>query len=424
MSPDTHRHPAGLSTLFLTEVWERLGFYILMAVLTLHMDKEMGWSDGTKGMVYGLFLAGCYFFPLLGGWLGDRLLGQVTTVRLGAALMTLGYIALGLSSRNQVALFAIGLCLIALGTGILKVNVSVLVGNLYADRLHLRDAGFNIYYMGVNIGAAAAPIAATALGFRFGSYRASFWVGAVGMILAQVVFYRGRARLIETDNPAAMESDTARAMLPRESRQRVLVLLGLFVVAALFWTGFYQNGFAMTLFAERSTRAVPLMRPETYQFFQPAFILVLTPVLLGLFTLLRARHAEPSTPRKILLGMLVMGLAMLVMSWASYRGGNLDRPLMSPIWLIGAYGIITAAEILISPLGQSFVTKVAPPNLRGRMMGGWFAATATGGYASGLIGSFYGRMPHHQYYLFLVGLLVCSALLVLIQLSRLERYAV
>jgi len=423
MPPASDRHPAGLTTLFLTEVWERLGFYILMAVLTLHMDKEMGWSDGRKGMVYGVFLAGCYFFPLAGGWLGDRVLGQIKTVRLGAALMTLGYVALGLSSRNQVALFCVGLLLVAVGTGILKVNISVLVGNLYVERLHLRDAGFNFYYMGVNIGAAIAPIAATLLGFWFGSYRPSFWVGAIGMVLAQVVFYRGKDRLIQTHTTAAGADHSERTMAPAESRQRVLVLLGLFLVAALFWTGFYQNGFAMTLFAERSTRVVPLLRPETYQFFQPAFILVLTPVLLGLFTLLRMRRAEPSTPRKILLGMLVMGVAMLIMSLASRLGGNLDRPIMSPSWLIGVYGVITIAEVLISPLGQSFVTKVAPPHLRGRMMGGWFAATATGGYASGLIGSFYGRMPHHLYYLLLVGLLGCSALLVLIQLPRLERYA-
>lgn len=423
MTPAPDRHPAGLATLFLTEVWERLGFYILMAVLTLHMDKEMGWSDGRKGMVYGVFLAGCYFFPLAGGWLGDRVLGQIKTVRLGAAFMTLGYVALGLSSRHQVALFCAGLFLVAVGTGILKVNISVLVGNLYAERLHLRDAGFNFYYMGVNIGAAIAPIAATLLGFWFGSYRPSFWVGAMGMIMAQVVFYRGRDHLVQTHATTAGGDHPERTMAPAESRQRVLVLLGLFLVAALFWTGFYQNGFAMTLFAERSTRVMPFLRPETYQFFQPAFILVLTPVLLGLFTLLRMRRAEPSTPRKILLGMLVMGVAMLIMSLASRLGGNLDRPIMSPSWLIGVYGVITIAEVLISPLGQSFVTKVAPPHLRGRMMGGWFAATATGGYASGLIGSFYGRMPHHLYYLLLVGLLGCSALLVLIQLPRLERYA-
>jgi POT family proton-dependent oligopeptide transporter len=417
------RHPAGLRTLFMTEMWERLGFYTLMAILTLYMDKEMGWSDGTKGSVYGLFLALCYFFPLLGGWLGDRVLGQTRTVLTGAALMTLGYIALGLSSRTAVPPFLAGLLLVGIGTGILKVNMSVLVGNLYRHDPGLADAGYNLYYMGVNIGAALAPLVATAVGIAFGSYRLSFWVAAAGMGVAQVIFFRGRKRLAEACRDSASGGEQAPPMDAAEVRSRLLALGGLFLVAIFFWAAFYQNGFAMTLFAERSTRIHPLLRPETYQFFQPAFILVFTPLLLAQFARLHLRGREPSTPAKILLGMLIMAASMVLMALACRIGGNLDRPIMSPGWLIGVYGIITFAEILISPMGQSFVSRVAPPRLRGLMMGGWFAATALGSYASGLMGGFYGSLPHHAYYLLLAGLLVLSALLTLLLFRRLKQYS-
>lgn len=416
------KHPAGLRVLFLTELWERLGFYTLMAILTLYMDKEMGWSDATKGSVYGIFLAVCYFFPLLGGWLGDRILGQTRTVLLGAALMTLGYVGLGLSSRTAVAPFLGGLVLVGIGTGILKVNMSVLVGNLYRHAPGLSDSGFNLYYMGVNIGAAAAPLVATAVGIWFGGYRLSFWIAAVGMVVAQVIFYRGRGRLSETRSQQGVDEVPEPAMAPGESRARVLALGCLFLVAIFFWAAFYQNGFAMTLFAERSTRVYRLLRPETYQFFQPGFILLFTPPLLAQFARMKLRDREPSTPAKILLGMLIMGASMLLMALACRLGGNADRAIMSPGWLISVYGIITLAEILISPMGQSFVSRVAPPRLRGLMMGGWFAATALGSYASGLMGSFYGRLPHHAYYLLLAGLLGLAAVLTLLMFQRLRRF--
>ncbi len=416
------RHPAGLRTLFLTEMWERLGFYILMAILTLYMDQEMGWSDAAKGTIYGAFLGLAYFAPLAGGWLGDRILGRISTVRLGAVLMMLGYASLGCSSRTLVAPFFAGLLLVGVGAGILKANLSVLVGSLYEDRPHLRDAGYNVYYMGINIGATIAPLVATAMGIWFGSYRVSFWIASTGMILALMFFMQGRHHFPETPRTAETNEALVASMPQAEVLPRLLALGGLFLVAMFFWTAFYQNGFAMTLFAQRSTQAYRWLRPETYQFFQPAFILVATPPMLALFAWLKLRDREPSTPGKILSGMLIMGGSMLVMALASRLGGNLDRPMMSPGWLIGAYGFITLAEVLISPMGLSYVSKVAPPNIRGLMMGCWFAATAVGSYGSGFLGSSYGRYPHDQYYLLLAGLLGFSAVLTLLLFKRLRHF--
>jgi POT family proton-dependent oligopeptide transporter len=406
-------------------MWERFGFYIMSAVYVLYMEKDLHFDDATKGVLYGLFLFASYTFPLLGGWLGDTILGQLRTVRLGASMMAVGYVALALSSLDRLALFYIGLALIASGTGIFKVNMSVLVGNLYRDRPDLKDAGFNIYYMGVNVGATIGPGTATVLGVLFEDYHISFWAAAVGMGLALVIMQLGQAslRAVDTSQSATLrEHNDAEIIESREFWRRIATLGALFVIAALFWIPFYQNGLALTLFADRSTVAYRFLRPETYLIFNAFFILVLTPPLLALFSRLRRSDREPSTPVKIFLGLLIMAFAMFIMVVASWLGGNRDAPVMSPMWLVTCYLFITLAEILISPMGQSYVSKVAPPKIQGLMMGGWFASTAVGSLSSGIFGSFYSRLTHDQYFLLLSGLSVFAALLVLVFMKNLRRY--
>jgi len=426
------KHPKGLAFIFFTEMWERVGFYTLMALLVLYMDKVLGWNDSRKGDFYGIFLALCYFTPLLGGWLGDRVFGQIRTVRAGAFLMALGYVGLAISSAAHVTTFYAGLFLVGVGAGIFKVNMAVLVGNLYTDKVHLKDAAFNIYYMGVNLGAMIAPLVATVNSVVFHSYNLSFWVAAVGMVFAVIIFDVGRPHIQKRQAAVAGDALTpsttaGAAALPamdkREQSQRIMTLVILFLIVIFFWVAFYQNSFGLTLFAERSTVVLRLLRPETYQFFEPFFILVLTPLLLSLFARLRFRGREPSTPNKIFLGMLIMSLAMIIMVSASLAGGNKDLNIMSPAWLIGTYFIVTLAEILISPMGQSFVSKVAPPKIQGLMMGGWFAATAAGSYSSGLLGKSYSRFAHHQFFLILTGLLAFAAFLVLVFLKKLKRFS-
>jgi POT family proton-dependent oligopeptide transporter len=432
-----------LAFIFFTEMWERVGFYTLMAILVLYMDKVLGWSDARKGDYYGLFLALCYFVPLLGGWLGDKVVGQIRTVRAGAFLMALGYVGLAVSGPDRVATFYIGLLLIGVGTGIFKVNMAVLVGNLYAGKPELKDAGYNIFYMGVNLGAMVAPLVATLNNAVFHSYNLSFWIAAVGMVFALIIFRAGEPLLRPLDGKlgpgaspavpkpasgttsapvAAAPAAACPAMDKREERQRVATLVILFLIVIFFWVAFYQNFFGLTLFAERSTVVLKWLRPETYQFFEPFFILALTPLLLALFSRLNRSGKEPSTPVKILLGMLIMSLAMIVMVFAALAGGNRDQNILSPSWLIGTYFLVTLAEILISPMGQSFVSKVAPPKIAGLMMGGWFAAIAAGSYGSGMLGKFYSAMPHHQFFLFLAGLMVLAAVLVAAFLRKLNRF--
>ena len=430
-------HPRALGYIFFTEMWERVGFYTLMAILVLYMDKVLGWSDARKGDYYGIFLALCYFVPLLGGWLGDKIVGQIRTVRAGAFLMALGYVGLAVSGPGRVATFYLGLFLVGFGTGLFKVNMAVLVGRLYGGRPDLKDAGYNIFYMGVNLGAMIAPPLATFISVRFHSYNLSFAIAAAGMVLALIIWQAGEARLRPFDAklgraadgpaaPAAPIPGAVRGPAPdrREERQRIATLVILFLIVILFWVAFYQNFFGLTLFAERSTIVFKWLRPETYQFFEPFYILVLTPVLLALFGRLNRSGREPSTPVKILLGMLIMSLAMFIMVWASLAGGDRDQNIMSPAWLIGTYFIITLAEILISPMGQSFVSKVAPPKIAGLMMGGWFAATAAGSYGSGLLGKSYSALAHHQFFLLLAGLMLLAAALVALFLKKIKRFAV
>jgi len=284
-----------------------------------------------------------------------------------------------------------------------------------------------------------APLVATLNNAVFHSYTLSFWIAAAGMIFALIIFRAGEPHLRPMDsvlgrvaagpgkNAAAAGEAAPSAACPavdrREERQRIATLVILFLIVIFFWVAFYQNFFGLTLFAERSTVVLKWLRPETYQFFEPFFILALTPLLLALFGRLNRKGREPSTPVKILLGMLIMSLAMFIMVWASLAGGNRDQNIMSPGWLIGTYFIVTLAEILISPMGQSFVSKVAPPRIAGLMMGGWFAATAVGSYGSGLLGKSYSRLAHHEFFLILAALMIAAAVLVALFLKNLKRFA-
>jgi len=421
------KHPKGLMVLFLIEMWERFGFYIMSAVYVLYMDKIMLFDDAKKGILYGTFLATAYIFPLLGGWLGDKIIGQIKTIRLGIFIMILGYIGLALSGYQKELIFYSGLIFVAVGTGIFKVNMSVLVGNLYKNKENLKDAGFNIYYMGVNVGATIGPLAATIIGVMFESYNVSFWSATVGMVISLVALEYGKNHLFVADTQTPEEDSNLiieeQLMEKKEYWQRIITLSVLFLIASLFWLPFYQNGLALTLFADRSTQAYTFLRPETYVMFNAIFILILTPPILALFSYLRSKGKEPSTPVKIFLGLLIMGFSMGIMVVASLAGGNDDVKIMSPMWLISTYLFITLAEILISPMGQSYVSKVAPAKIQGLMMGGWFLSTALGSLSSGIFGNWYNQIAHHNFFLLLAGISVFAALMVLLFMKKLKRFA-
>jgi proton-dependent oligopeptide transporter, POT family len=474
-------HPRGLMVLFFTEMWERFGYYTLVAVLTLYMGNTLKWSDDKAGQYYGLFWAAAYFVPIFGGFLGDRVLGQRNTIRIGAVLMMIGYAALAVSSHDRIFYFFAGLALVAAGTGLFKANISVLVGNLYEEGSKLKDAAFNIFYMGINVGALLAPLTATFIGNGYDAwmkrveergeltplakafaehglsgYNIAFAAAGIGMALSLIVFQAGRRHIVpkHAGSPAAASSPRLdEKVIPwAEAKQRLLSLAILFVIVILFWVAYNQNGSALTWFAERSTAdfaiKIPVpafiatrfsmsspsvnfaLRPETYQVFNPVFIVILTPLLLAGLGWLRARGKEPSDAAKICIGFFILGLSALVMVFASLAGGDQDKKLMSPWWLISCYFVVTVGEILVSPMGLSFVSKVAPPNVRGLMMGCWFGAIAVGSYLAGWTATKYGSddpahpaISHHMFYLGVALIPFVGALLILPFLKRLNRFS-
>jgi len=488
-------HPKGLAVLFFTEMWERFGFYTMLSIFVLYLGENFGWSDAQKGQVYGLFLAGVYFTPILGGWIADNLLGYGRTITLGAIVLGIGYALMAVPTQSALFLY-IALAVVALGNGLFKANISVLVGNLYSHAdSSLKDAAYNIFYMGINVGAFLAPIGAKEIknffiehfGFSLArGYNAGFALAAFGMVLSLLVFRLFRKYYADADYQSKHQFNAERDMVltKQQEKERILALVTIFAIVIFFWMAFHQNGYTLTLFAKNYTARmvgrwtyllfdtisllsliglvlsiITILRsnsraklyggigavvtaaivvykfnhfgernpiyPESFQMFNPLFIIFLTPLIVGFFGWLNRKGKEPSSPGKIGLGMLITAVAFSIMVIASRRfAGYGDSPpeylLASPYWLISAYLVVTMGELFLSPIGLSFVSKVAPPRHRGLMMGGWFMATAIGNYLSGFIGRFYESWEVYQFFMLLVVTSLIAAGLVALNLRRLK----
>lgn len=400
MAESRAAHPPGLYVLFFTELWERYSFYSMASILVLYMDEHLHFSVGRSGQIYGLYLGGVYFMPLVGGLLADRAIGFNRAVVIGGVLMMCGHLALGIES---LAFFYAGLVLLACGSGLLKPNVSTIVGNLYRDRPELRDAAFNIFYMGINIGAFVSPLAVSWFRARFG-WSVAFASAAGAMAVSLAVFVGFNRHVRDAARKVEAGSAEDRAVAAGEARRRVVTLLLVFAISVIFWLAFFQNGFTLTLWARDNMRTS--RPPEQFYAIEPLAVIALSLPLVALWNRLRARGREPSTPAKMLVGILLTALAFGLMAAAAFAGGDAGR--VSPWWLVWAYIIIAIGEISLSPMGLSLVTRVAPPRSRGILMGGWFVATAAGGYLSGAIGRYWDLLPHSRFFLFLVGILAAT----------------
>jgi POT family proton-dependent oligopeptide transporter len=405
-------HPPGLYVLFFTELWERYSFYSMSAILTLYMNEALHFGAARIGAVYGGYIGGVYFMPLIGGLIADRALGFYRAVVIGGVLMMIGHLVLAFEA---LPFFYSGLVLLACGSGLLKPNISTIVGNLYRDRPQLRDAAFNIFYMGINIGGFVAPLAVAWFRARYG-WSVAFGSAAIAMLISLVVFVLGRPLVIDAATKVEAQSEEARSVTPGDARLRVLTLLIVFAASAVFWFAFYQNGFTLTLWARDNT--VTSFAPETFQSVEPLGVIIFSGLLVGLWGWLRARDAEPSTPMKMFYGIVLVALAYGGMSIAASLGGDTGR--VSPWWLINAYVLIALGEVCLSPMGLSLVNRVAPPRSRGLLMGGWFVTLSLGGYSAGLLGGYWDAMPHREFFLIVVGLLAMAALLLLVTLPRVK----
>jgi POT family proton-dependent oligopeptide transporter len=442
-------HPRGLMTLFFTEMWERLSYYGMRALLVLFMTDQimnggMALDDKSATAIYGIYTALVYVVALPGGWIADRLLGAQRAVFFGGIIIMSGHFVLAIPTTQA---FFIGLLLVIAGTGLLKPNVSAVVGELYPQGDPRRDGGFSIFYMGINLGALLGPLICGSLGqsSNFG-WHWGFAAAGVGMLIGVTQFWftkhhlgsaglhpsssgdaeidarkRRTGWIIVTAGVAAFVIFVAMALggqvvldpiavsqqstkfivgmavaffafvfflgkLTTVEKKRTLALIILLMGCAMFWSGFEQAGSSMNLFADRYTQLEFswITIPSTWlQSVNSLFIITFAPVFAWLWVALARRNLNPSTPAKFGFGLLGLALGFLVMVGAATVVAGGDKAM--PTWLIFTYLFHTFGELALSPVGLSVTTKLAPKRFVGQMMGMWFLATALGNLIAGQI---------------------------------------
>ncbi len=524
----TAKHPKGLYVLFFTEMWERFGYYLMLGIFSLYMldsidNGGMGFSAQKKSDIYGTYIGLVYLTPFIGGLLADRIMGYRMAILVGGLLMAAGYIGLAMPGEG---VFYISLLLIILGNGFFKPNISTLVGNLYNDDRYKanKDAGYNIFYMGINIGAFICNFVAAYMRINFG-WGWAFAAAGVGMLVGILIFLAGTKHIKSADvlKPAQKEDLSlakifAFVLLPvfvfgtigyfingvtgadnphgnifgtdsndaflfgcipvivfyislwvrsaKEDKNAIGALLSVFFCVIVFWAVFHQNGDALTVWAKDYTdREMPatvatvaeklnmaekvtydpsategtyfenlqaekrpeagssllLFSTELYQSVNPFWVVLLTPIIVGVFGWLRTKKKEPSTPAKIALGLFITGLSTLVMVGAvsAAQGGDVKA---SSWWLIMSYGVITIGELCLSPMGLSLVSKLSPPRLTALMMGGWFLSTSVGNKLSGVLsGLWEGFDNKANFFLMNFGLCLIATFMLLLLLRWLRR---
>jgi POT family proton-dependent oligopeptide transporter len=416
-------HPRGLSTLFFTEMWERYSYYGMRALLILYMTAPiaangLGFDTARAASIYGWYTFGVYAAAIPGGWIADRLLGQYRSVLLGGIIITLGHFSMAIPT---LPFFYLGLCLIVCGTGLLKPNVSTMVGSLYDEQDTRRDAGFSIFYVGINVGAGIAPLIVGTLGQKV-DWHVGFGCAGVGMLIGVIQYVFGKKRLspalqrlnqapVAGVQPSAPKQPPAK--FTRAEWGRIAAIGVFFVASMLFWGAFEQAGSSLNLFADRMTRLTVFgfSFPSTwFQTLNSLFLVIFSGAFAWLWVALGPR--EPSSPMKFTLGLLFVGLGFLLLVPAARiaQGGT----LVSPLWLTGVYFLHTVGELCLSPVGLSVVTKLAPVRIVGLMMGVWFLATAFGNKLGGWVAGFFDKFPLPSLFGAVAATTIASALVLLV----------
>lgn len=387
-------HPRGLSTLFFTEMWERFSYYGMRGFLILYMVHALGFTDQHAARVYGNYVGSVWLAAIFGGIIADRWLGHYRSVLVGGTIIALGHFTLAF---HPLAFFYTGLCLIVIGTGLLKPNVSTLVGSLYDPADARRDAGFSIFYMGINLGAFFGPIIAGGIAQNI-DWHWGFACAGVGMSLGLVQYVRGRrqlesgvARLAAKPKPGGPAgAGGAGGSFTAADWKRLAAVVVFLLFATLFWGAYEQAGSTLNLFADRYVRLNLLgvnLYASLFVSVQAWFVILLSPVFAWLWVKLGPR--EPSSPAKFAFALLFMGLAFLLLIPAGAIAQHGVK--VSPLWLVGAYFIEELGELCLSPVGLSVVTKLAPTRIVSLMMGVWFLSNAFGnklaGWSAGFISS-------------------------------------
>ncbi|HET7322091.1 MAG TPA: peptide MFS transporter, partial [Longimicrobiaceae bacterium] len=425
-------HPRGLGTLFFTEMWERFSYYGMRALLVLFMTDAiathgLGFTVERAAAVYGLYTAAVYLTTLPGGWIADNVLGQRKAVLWGGVIIAAGHFSMAIP---KLTTFYLGLLLIVLGTGLLKPNVSAMVGELYeGEEGARRDAGFSIFYMGINLGAFLAPLVTGFLGQKI-NWHLGFAAAGIGMVIGLIQYVAGGKYLGDAGLAPEQHDEATLARkrtylyiglvvtavviaalviadvsvvavttvlgyviafgtllylfgllmsggLTRDEKKRVAVIGVFFLAAAVFWSGFEQAGSSLNLVAEKLTdlNFFGWEAPASFlQSVNPLFIIILAPVFAWLWVYLSNKHLEPSSPLKFGAGLVLLGAGFVVMFFAA--GAARSGQPISPMWLVVTYFLHTTGELTLSPVGLSKVTQLSPKRLVSQMMGVWFLASS------------------------------------------------
>ncbi len=474
-------HPRGLATLFFTEMWERFSYYGMRAILILFMTATvarggLGFTVATAGVIYGLYTSMVYLLSVPGGWVADRILGQRRAVLYGGILIVAGQFSLGVP---LLPFFFLGLALLIAGTGLLKPNISTIVGQLYREHDLRRDAGFSIFYMGINLGAFIAPLAVGYVAQRI-NWNLGFMLAGFGMTLGVIQYVLGRRYLGTAGlHPTSSKSPEERAGIRRTvwigvaaaalliggplllqafgiiqitaaavgsangvllvaatiavfgwllsskewtplERRRLIAVLALFIASALFWSAYEQAGSTLTLLADRSgdNRAFGISFPSSwYQSVPAIFVITLAPVFAVLW--LRLGKRDPSTPAKFSAGLILVGLGFVVVAIGAMRASSGAR--ISPWWLIVTYFLHVCGELCLSPVGLSAITRLAPQKVAGLMMGVWFLSISIGDYVGGLFGSAYERISPPELFAIVAAFTIGLGLVLVLLVKPIKR---
>ena len=403
-------HPRGLSTLFFTEMWERFSYYGMRAFLILYMVHVLGFNDKHAGSVYGTYTASVWAAAIVGGIIADRWLGQYKSVLIGGIIIAIGHFTLAF---HPLPFFYAGLGFIVVGTGLLKPNVSGIVGGLYEPGDTRRDAGFSIFYMGINLGAALGPFIAGYLAQRV-DWHLGFACAGVGMTLGLIQYVVGRKNLrpsierLERQrreaHAATRARDDARASsgpveptfggFTKVEWKRLAAMAVFFVFAAVFWGAYEQAGSTLNLFGDRYTNASILGFSFPSSWFltiQAIFVIVLAPAFAWLW--IRLGKYEPTTPTKFAIGLFFIGLSFVFLLLPAFQLQDSPGIRVSPFWLIGCYFIQELGELSLSPVGLSVFTKLSPVKIVGFMLGVWFLADSVGNKVAGLAAGYISSAP-------------------------------
>lgn len=494
-------HPKGLIPAALANMGERFGFYTMMAILTLFLMSKFNISGTEAGTLYSIFYGAIYILALVGGIIADRLQNYKGTIIAGLVIMSVGYVLLSmpaLITTQYVALAA--LLVIAFGNGLFKGNLQALVGQMYDNDEYRskRDAGFQIFYMFINIGAMFAPFLATWVrnafvkmqGYAYNAdlpglchqyldgkmseevingrftelavkvsegaaptdlsafaisyldafntgFHYAFLTAVVAMVVSLIIFISTKRHLPAPKSKVKAATNISAEEIrqnAKEIKQRIYALLAVFGVVIFFWFSFHQNGLTLTMFAKDYTLLGGIFpSAEIFQSINPFLVVFLTPVVIAIFSAMARKGKEPSTPKKIAIGMGIAAFAFVIMAVGSLglplfndvtaQGGLPDAARVTPWLLFATYFVLTVAELFISPLGLSFVSKVAPPHMQGLMQGGWLTATAVGNFSLFLGAVMYENISISITWSVFVGVCLASMFVMLGMVKWLERVA-